>query len=456
MTPLVPIVMFGWLPFVLSLFAFMPARRAVIVGYVGAWLFLPIATYPITGLPDYDKTTATTFAVILGVMLFDAGRLAMLRPRWWDAPIVIWCLTPFVSDVTSGYGVYEGFSSVIHMMIGWGIPYVIGRLYFSDWDGVKDLLVGLAAGGLIYIPLVLIEVRLSPQLHIWVYGYHQHSFDQTRRMGGWRPTVFMQHGLAVALFMSTAALAAFGLWLWGSARAVFGIPLSYVWPALFVVAMLCKSAYAMALLLIGMALLWAAKAVPAGRLVLVLFIVPVLYMSLRTVGGWDGQLLLDVSTAIAGADRAFSLEVRLNSESALWRLTRERPLFGYGRWEWGQHAPDGSRMIPDGLWIIALGRNGLIGLSAMTLTFILPPMALLMRVDRRHYRSPFFGPWAVITVALALYVLDNLLNAMLNPLYLLGAGGLAGAASVVARRTAVRPLPAAGPGRVPIRGEPSP
>ena len=57
-------------------------------------------------------------------------------------------------------------------------------------------------GGLIYVPLCLFEVRMSPQLHNMVYGFAQHSFGQTVRGGGWRPMVFMQHGLAVGLFMS--------------------------------------------------------------------------------------------------------------------------------------------------------------------------------------------------------------------------------------------------------------
>ena len=36
----------------------------------------------------------------------------------------------------------------------------------------------LLIGGLIYIPFCLFEIKMSPQLHKWVYGYHQHAFDQ--------------------------------------------------------------------------------------------------------------------------------------------------------------------------------------------------------------------------------------------------------------------------------------
>ena len=69
-----------------------------------------------------------------------------------------------------------------------------------------------SSAALIYAPLCLLELRLSPQLHRWVYGYHQHDFVQTMRDGGYRPMVFMEHGLMVSFWMAAAALTAFWLW----------------------------------------------------------------------------------------------------------------------------------------------------------------------------------------------------------------------------------------------------
>ncbi|MEZ4288411.1 MAG: hypothetical protein R3A47_09765 [Polyangiales bacterium] len=65
---------------------------------------------------------------------------------------------------------------------------------------------------MLYSLLQLVELRFSPQLHRWIYGYHQHNFVQTIRAGGYRPMVFMSHGLAVSLFTATAAMAAMGLY----------------------------------------------------------------------------------------------------------------------------------------------------------------------------------------------------------------------------------------------------
>src|SRR5204863_66271 len=68
-----------------------------------------------------------------------------------------------------------------------------------------------AVGGLIYSVLILWEVRMSPQLHATVYGAspRQADFAQAIRWGGYRPIVFMPHGLAVALFICNTVMAAF-------------------------------------------------------------------------------------------------------------------------------------------------------------------------------------------------------------------------------------------------------
>jgi hypothetical protein len=45
----VPVAMFGWPLVALSLFRFCTARRAVTIGFLTAWLFLPMVSYHIEG-----------------------------------------------------------------------------------------------------------------------------------------------------------------------------------------------------------------------------------------------------------------------------------------------------------------------------------------------------------------------------------------------------------------------
>src|SRR4029078_9517246 len=48
--------------------------------------------------------------------------------------------------------------------------------------------------------------------HSWIYGYFPSQFAQAMREGGFRPVVFMGHGLPVAFFAMTAAVASAALW----------------------------------------------------------------------------------------------------------------------------------------------------------------------------------------------------------------------------------------------------
>src|ERR1700680_4778288 len=93
----------------------------------------------------------------------------------------------------------------------------------------------------------------SPTLHLRVYGKLAFpDFMQSVRMGGYRPVMFMQHGLMVGTFMCGAAT--MGIWMWwnGAIKRLLRLP-AYV-PVVLVtlVALTCKSAGA--LLMMGLAL----------------------------------------------------------------------------------------------------------------------------------------------------------------------------------------------------------
>src|SRR3954464_12693541 len=211
---LVPLTLFGWIPFVLLLFLLFPPRRAVIMAFLVAWLFLPMAGYKLPALPDYTKMSATVVGVLMAAVLFDTDRILSFRPKWIDIPIIIFCTSPAVSSYLNNLGLYDGAAEVVRQTITWGLAYLIGRVYFSDLEGIRELAIGLFIGGLVYVPLCLIEIRMSPQLHKIVYGYYQHAFVQTKREGGFRPMVFMQHGLMVAMWMAMTTMV--GTWLWRS------------------------------------------------------------------------------------------------------------------------------------------------------------------------------------------------------------------------------------------------
>jgi O-antigen ligase len=128
------------------------------------------------------------------------------------------------------------------------------------------------------------------------------------------------------------------------------------------------------------------------------------------------------------AERAGSLTDRLGNEDLLTEHALKKPVFGWGAWgRWRVKDADGRDItVSDGMWIIVRGEKGLVGLTSVTLVILLPFLLLLMRVPARDWSQPAFAAPAAIATLLVLYSIDNLFNAMLNPLFILGAGGLSG------------------------------
>jgi hypothetical protein len=431
------LVTIGWIPFSLLFFAMLRPRYAVLAAYLGAWLFLPMkAGLKINILPDIDKITASSMGVLVGVMLFDTSRLFTFRPRWFDIPMAVWVLTPFMSSISNKLGPWDGASSVLEQVVFYAIPYFIGRIYFNDWEGFRDLAVAIFLGGVIYVPFCLFEIKMSPQLHRMVYGYFQHSFAQTVRMGGYRPMVFMQHGLAVGFWMTAASL--IGVWLMvsGSLKQIFGIPMIVMVPVLIVTTILCKSTAGIGFLFIGIAALFAVKWTKTALPIYVLVAVAPAYMFLRTTQIVDGTKFVEWSNQVFGEERAQSLETRMHAENLLTAHAMERRWFGYGRWDpdnpkrpaWMVYDPDTGKKgaIPDGMWVITMGVNGLSGVISLTVSILLPALLLRKRVPPQWWAHPMAAPAAACAVLLTLHMADNLLNAMVNPIFICAIGGLCG------------------------------
>ena len=131
MTPFVPLNLYAWLPIVVFLFRWLPARRAVLIAFLGGFLFLPQHFYQVPILPNYERITATCYGIVIGIVLFDIDRLRNFRLGWIDLPMVIWCLCPFATSISNDLGAYDGFLATLEAIAGWGMPYIIGRMYFD-------------------------------------------------------------------------------------------------------------------------------------------------------------------------------------------------------------------------------------------------------------------------------------------------------------------------------------
>lgn len=421
------VALLGWIPLMVLLFMVVPLRRALLTAMVVGFLFLPQAYIEIRGgLPDYTRYVAMSAGCLLALLILDFSRLARFRPTKVDIPALIWVLVPIASSVSNGLGVYDGVSASITRVVEFGLFYIYGRVYLSDVEGLRLLALALFLGALVYVPLCLYEVRMSPQIHNIVYGFHQHDFSQTLRLGGWRPMVFMQHGLALGMFLSTTTLLGFVLWSGGYLKAFAGFELLCL-GALVVTLVLCRSSMALLLFAAGIGVLMGVRATRSPWPLLLLTLIPVTYVTVRSTGVWDGRVLVELASTYVNPERAQSLEFRLDNEDLLIDRALEQPLLGWAGWGRSRVVTEeGRTTITDGYWILFLGRNGLIGLAAGMLLHLFPSWLFMASVPARRWFEP--EPLLVFAFCLflALYMIDNLLNAMNSPFTMLASGATLG------------------------------
>ncbi len=441
MSPQAQFIIILWVPFVLYLFYRLDYPKAVLISFIAGWLFLPQQVefaFPL--LPNYTKLSATCYSVLFGICLFDIRRFNSFKFRWLDLPIIVWCLCTIASSVTNGLGLYDGFCEFLIRILNYGLPYFIGRMYFSDLKGVRQLAIGIFLGGLAYIPLCLLEVAISPQLHRMVYGYHGlKGFAQSIRYGGYRPNVFMQHGLAVGMWMMAATLIA--IWLWqakvirrlGAFNQVFNI--FWVVLALVMTVVVVKSTGAYFYLIYGIVILLAAKWLKTGLPLAIMIGMISFYLFIGATGTLTAERsdkIVTIVGDITEPDRASSLDFRLHNEEILGERARERMVFGWGGWnrnrvyEYNEDGELEDITTTDSLWIIAFGVNGLVGLISVFGSSLLPALYFWLRYPASLWFNPQVGSAAVLAAVTVLYMLDCTLNNLPNPVFTLASGALAG------------------------------
>jgi hypothetical protein len=433
MNALVPIALFGWIPIALALFRGRANHRTVIFLFVLASLFLPVVYEPVLGL-NWTKVRATSYGILLAILIFDARRLFAVRLSWLDLPMAVWCVSPLFSSLANDLGLYDGFSQSLQQFVVWGVPYWIGRAYFTDMRTLRDLALGIVLGGLLYVPFCIVEVRLSPQWHTWIYGYFQHDFSQVLRFGGWRPVVFMEHGLAVGFWMAAATL--ISGWMWHSGDlpeftlGPFSLRPAYTVGILAVTTLLCKSSGAIGLGAVGAAILYLSVKFRTRLLLGGLLSAPALYVYLRIWGGWTGMELADAIGQYFDRERSASVIFRLENENLLINRAMESPVFGWGGWGRSRVFDEDGRdvTVTDGLWIIAFGDRGFVGLAALGAALAVPAIRVLRRFPPNLWAKAPYGVAAVLAVNLGLFFVDGIANAMLNPVFILSAGGMIGLA----------------------------
>ena len=439
------------------IFRRLPIGYAIVVVLLMGLLLLPERlAFDLVGFPALDKTTVPAICVLLLSSLaarFSSQKIRFrseaggrsesaisLAPkqRGWklsliDVLLALYLVAPLLTAwfnqdpvavgpyFLKGLGWREAFSDFISALLIC-IPFLVARRFLGRGLDLELILRLIAVSGFLYSWLVLFEIRMSPQLHTWVYGFFPHQFSQQMRQDGFRAVVFTVHGLKVGLFLALAASAAASIyrgtagpartkWLWLSAWLLFVL---YLQKSL--------GAFIIAVSLVGMILFLTLR---LRLLVLVaIALIVITYPAVRTSTFFNSEEILEAATKV-DLERADSLAFRLAQEDTLIDKALMRPVFGWGSWGRGRVFNEAGRdiSITDGLWIIELGRGGWFGYVAIFGLWTLPIVALwrLRAIPEQHLAAP-----VAIAGLLVACLVDFVPNSGLPPIVWLCAGALAG------------------------------
>ncbi|MEM6292658.1 MAG: hypothetical protein AAGA54_15405 [Myxococcota bacterium] len=240
------------------------------------------------------------------------------------------------------------------------VPFFLGRAVFKRTGDAHVLCKGIVTIALIYAPGALLEARISPQIHHWLYGYHPTGFAGVVRGDGFKPVLFQNSGLSVATFFFTAVVCA--AILHKRKEKVFGVPAIGAMVFLMVVLALSHNMAALIYTLAAVPVVLLSRGKLAATASVALAIAVLLYPPIR------GGSMIDVFAFIDwlaqySPERADSLHVRFYNEDILYERASERLTFGWGGYGRSRVYDERGKDIclTDGEWIITLGGRGIMG-----------------------------------------------------------------------------------------------
>ena len=420
-----------------------PVGDATFWTIMGAYLLLPVGTeIKFEGVPSFDKSSIPNLAALVGCMLL------VRRPlKFWTGfgfvaiPILVYLISPFITAELNSDPIvlanrivpaethYDALSAVVGQFLAL-LPFFLGRQLFRSSHDIEKIMRFLVIAGLVYSLPMLFEVRMSPQLHYWFYGYHASEFVQSMRDGGFRPMVFMGHGLLTALFIMQAVVASAALWR--TQTSVQRLPPAGVTAYLSVVLVLCKTLGALIYGAILVPLVRFAKPRTQARIALIFVVIALLYPTLRYADLVPTNAMVEAGRTI-DSERAQSLHFRFSNEDKLLDRASARFLFGWGRWGRSRIYEEGSGKdisVTDGRWITTIGQFGLIGFLAEFGLLVLPVFRAASALSfTESTRDRVY--LAALTLIMAINVVDLLPNSGLRPWTWLLMGALLGRAEAL-------------------------
>lgn len=433
-----------WPVVIMVLFKRLHPAMAATVAIIGGYLLLPVRggwDFPV--LPTLDKDSITALVTFVAAF-FTMSKLQklpepqpMIMTGWIPRSkvglglMITLVLGSFLTSLTNtdplvfeqaripALSLYHGFSIAQGTIVSL-IPFILARKFLAYPEGHKTLLIVLTVSALLYSVLALYEIRFSPQLNKTVYGFFPHQWLQHIRAGGFRPVVFLHHGLWLGIFLCMCTIASAALVKIDQPRRTKYI-MALCWLGITLLLSKNLGAFGIAVFLIPLVLFMSVRVQLLVALTLSMIIV--FYPALRGSGVVPTNMIVSAVESF-NPERASSLKYRLDNEDILLAKANERPFFGWGAYARNRVYDEVGRDISttDGGWVIAIGSNGWLGYFSLMGLMALP--IIFLGLNRRKYNIN--ATTAGLALVLTANMIDLIPNSTITPVTWLVAGALLG------------------------------
>ena len=430
------VALFGWPAVCVILFVMLPLEAAAIWSLLAGYLLLPSAiNVDIHYFPPLGKVSIIGLTTLLLCLMKGTRSSAPRRSFMIYLFAVLFIVSPVFTALNNSYELQIGGRSIPGFYPLNGVklalqnaftlaPFVVGMRYLYTDEARGLLIKSIIIGALLYSLPMLVEIRLSPQLQRMVYGANPAGFITLARAGGFRPLVFLNSGLEVALFTSMTLIAA--TVMIKARRRLVHVPAGAVAAYLGGLLVLCKTLGAILYGAVAFPLVLFAKPKTWVNISCLVIIIIAAYPMLRSYDIIPVRRVAAITTVVS-AERGGSFQFRVQNEDRLLAKANQKPLLGWGTWGRNRiyNQESGTdESITDGEWIIRFGMFGWLGYLSLYGLF-----ATAIFSARRGVRGPVTSSTILLgglTLMFAINLIDLIPNANLLPLTYLLAGSIAG------------------------------
>ena len=187
---LATLAIYAWVPISLFIFRIFTPITATTVVLLGGLAILPAGfNIDFPGLPPIDRGTVAALGAFLGfTLVVPRSRKARYGFRWPEKLILVYSLCGFFTSafntdvlvygnrIIPGLSIKDGVGVFFYGVVALGMPFYVGSRLVKNIEDLQEALKVVMVFGLFYIPIILWENRMSPQLHANLYGFFPPCF----------------------------------------------------------------------------------------------------------------------------------------------------------------------------------------------------------------------------------------------------------------------------------------